>query len=116
MFKEKFEFNDSLILYLREHYDLLDSTLKQDFFLSLSIIYLMDVLNYMSFKNDNFIFRSESSRIKTLSRLFMFIKDDLVSYIKELIDIKGNINNKKPINLHLYLDNLFLKMELKIRG
>ncbi len=114
MFREKFEFDGSIILYLNEHYSLLNDSDKQDFFLSLTCLYLMDVLNYISNKENKFIFNEETSRIKRIS--LMYPKDDLVSYIKELIEIKTNINNKKSINLHLYLDNLFLKMEMKIRG
>ena len=114
MFREKFEFNESLIIYLNEHYKLLSDAKAQDFFLFLLSTYLMDVLNYITVRKDNFIFKSESARIKRIA--LMYSKEDLALYIKEIIEIKTNINNKKPINLHLYLDDLLLKMEIKIRG
>ena len=77
------------------------------------ILYLKDVLNTTISISYEPLFRSEKDRIKRISTLFK--RDDISSYLKELIDIKTNINSGKPFNFHLYLDDLFLRMELAAR-
>ena len=45
----------------------------------------------------------------------LYKRAEFSEYIKELLNIKSNINSGRSINLHLYLDNLFLKMEIAAR-
>jgi len=114
MFSEKIEVNGSFILSLLEHYNLLDIDEHMDFFLSLFVIYLKDIFYYQVYNDEEkLVFRSEKGRIKKLSNLF--VKEEISNFIKEALEIKSSVNNKQPINTHLYLDNLLLKMENKLR-
>ena len=112
MFSEKYELNDSIILVLNEEYSLLDSDIKQDFFISLMIIYLRDILNIF-IGNDDIKFISEKDRIIALASYYT--KEKISTYIKDLLEIKRNVNNSRAINLHLHLDTILLKMEMGIK-
>ena len=114
MFIEKFEQTGSIVLYVNDNYGLIvSSTEKTDFFLSLVVIYLMDVYNIMNSKSYEPVFALDVTRMKKIAVLYR--RSEFTEFIKELLNIKSNINSGRPINLHLYLDNLFLKMELAAR-
>ena len=112
MFSEKYELNDSIILILNEEYSLLNDDVKQDFFISLMIIYLRDILNIF-IGNDDIKFISEKDRIIALASYYT--KEKISTYIKDLLEIKRNVNNSRAINLHLHLDTILLKMEMGIK-
>jgi len=115
LFMEKIEVNESFIIYLYEHYDILKDEKRIDFFLSLVVIYLKDILTFNIYKDEEkLVFKGEKGRIKKLSTCF--VDSELMKFIKEALDIKDDVDNKKSINLHLYLDNLFLKIENKVRN
>ena len=114
MFIEKFERTGSIVLYINDNYGLIvKDTEKTDFFLSLVLIYLMDVFNMMVSKSYEPIYKEEIDRIKRIAVLYK--KDEFSEFLRELLNIKSNVNCGKAINLHLHLDNLFLKMELAAR-
>ena len=114
MFIEKFERSGSIILYINENYKLITKSPElTDFFLSLLILYMMDIFNTMFSKAYEPLFIESKERIGKISVLYK--RAEFSEYIKELLNIKSNINSGRSINLHLYLDNLFLKMEIAAR-
>ena len=126
LFNEPFEKKGSMILYLLENYNYLQYELNEfdkkakntdkqkkmsaelaDMFLSFIIFYLNDILRYLEFSKEDFVWTSEKDRIKELSNYFS--KDSLTEVIKEALEIKGRI--KLYINLHLNLDILLMDIE-----
>lgn len=108
LFLEPFEKTGSLVIYLNDNYFILSDDYRLDIFLSLLSIYLKDILYYIEFQNENFVFHSQKGRIKQLS--FLFTKEKVSSFVKRALEIKTNINVN--INVHLNLDALLLDIEM----
>ena len=85
LFMEPFEKNGSMILTLKEKIELIESNPDYiDFFLTLFVLYLKDILNYNINKADDFIFSGEKYRIKELSKIYS--EDELSSFIKDILE------------------------------
>lgn len=110
IFNEPFENGGSMVLYFKEYADLLDNDDKGDFFLSLYIYYLEDILNNCAFGREDFIFKNEKARIKVLSNLTT--KEVVSDLIKETMEIKTRI--KYHINFRLNIDSLLLDTEISM--
>ncbi|MCB9498274.1 MAG: hypothetical protein H6687_00035 [Bacillales bacterium] len=107
LFMKKFETNESVIIFFNDNYKLIDTMEKQDFFLSLFTFYLKDILNYVEFKNENFIYKAEKGRIKELGNISNELA--LGRLMREILELKTKI--KYNVNLRLNLDCILLELE-----
>ncbi len=107
IFNVEFEKGDSLVIYLNEHGELLYKDKdKKEFFLSLIIMYFKDLLRYISYKNEDFVFKSESKRIKQLCNILS--KEQIIMFLEKILDLKAKL--KFNINDKLILDDLLYNL------
>ena len=113
LFLEDVENKGSTVLYMKDYYNLLDRDLKkEEFFLSLFVLYLMDILNYKMLQKEEFTFISCKDRIKQLSQ---YVDKDRLSFIiKEALEIKKRLSSS--INFRVNIDLLMLDTELSFRS
>ena len=112
LFNEPVEKKGSMILYLNESIDKLNDQ-NTEFFLSLFIYFLNDMLKVSLFNNDeNIVWKGERARIRALSSLID--KDTLVSIIKDSLEVKNRL--KYYINFKLNMDRILLDLSLALEG
>ena len=109
LFNEPVEKGGSMILYLNESMAKINDS-NTEFFISLFIYYLNDMLKVSVFNNDEIIWKGERARIKALSNLID--KDALVTIIKDALDIKNRL--KYHINFKLNMDKILLDLSLAL--
>ena len=109
LFNEPVEKGGSMILYLNESIDKLNDS-NTEFFISLFVYYLNDMLKVSLLNNDEIVWKGERARIKALSNLID--KDALVTIIKDALEIKNRL--KYHINFKLNLDKLLLDLSLAL--
>lgn len=111
LFNEPYEKNGSMILYLNENSKLINDDNEKEFFISLIVYYLNDILSVISFENSEIVFKSQEDRIKELSNLYS--SEDLLEIVKTALDIKSRI--KYHINFRLNIDKLLLDLESALK-
>ena len=109
LFNEPVEKGGSMILYLNESMAKINDS-NTEFFISLFIYYLNDMLKVSVFNNDEIIWKGERARIKALSNIID--KDALVTIIKDALDIKNRL--KYHINFKLNMDKILLDLSLAL--
>lgn len=107
LFLTRVEDKESMVLYYKENEALIKDEFSKDFFLSLVVFYLKDILNYKAFHNEIFIFESEKVRIKELSS---FVDDSPINdTIKKILEIKQRLSVK--VNFRINVDYLLYNLE-----
>ena len=107
LFNVKVERKESMIIYFNDYYELISNNKeKEDLFLSVLSLYLLDFLKILS-SEDNIIFSVERKRIEELSRFID--KEPLMSLIYETLDMKQKI--RYNVNEKLMFDSLLIKIQ-----
>ncbi len=112
LFDEEYEKKGSMLLYYNEHEKVLSNDEYKEFFITLLIYYLNDILKAKSFNGKDMLFVNSMVRINELSHLYSV--DDILSLTKEALDIK--VKMKYRINFKLNMDKLLLDIEDKAQG
>jgi len=109
LINEPFEKNGSLVLSFNESYKQIKDPDYQEFYISLLVFMFEDILR-LKRNDDNIIFSTELKRLNELK--IIFSDNKVIETIKNLLELKSYVSRKSQINVSLFLNNLFLDLEI----
>jgi len=113
LINEPFERNGSLVLINTESFKKIKDNELQEFYVSLLVFVFEDLLKIKR-SDYNIIFNNYLNRLTQVQN--QFTESKLIDAIKNLLELKSYISRKTQVNTTLFLNNLFLDLEMSSTG